>query len=68
MHTMLPVYSHNEMEITSLASGQAMFYIESREYTLHAGDALIVHPGELHSGMDTGSGGTCYYSIVFRIS
>ncbi|CQR57453.1 helix-turn-helix transcriptional regulator [Paenibacillus sonchi] len=68
VHTILPVHWHNEMEIITLASGQAMFYIEGREYALHAGDALIVHPGELHSGMDTGSGGTCYYSIVFRIS
>jgi AraC-like DNA-binding protein len=68
VHSILPVHWHNEMEIIYLAEGRATFYVESREFTIQAGDALIVHPGELHSGMDTVSGGTCYYSIVFKCS
>lgn len=66
VHSILPVHWHNEMEIIYLAEGRATFYIESREFAIQAGDALIVHPGELHSGMDTAMGGTCYYSIVFK--
>ncbi|MEK5033122.1 AraC family transcriptional regulator [Paenibacillus sp. FSL R7-0302] len=66
VHSILPVHWHNEMEVIYLAEGRATFYIESREFAIQAGDALIVHPGELHSGMDTAMGGTCYYSIVFK--
>lgn len=66
VHSILPVHWHNEMEIIYLAEGLATFHIESREFDIQAGDALIVHPGELHSGMDTAMGGTCYYSIVFK--
>ncbi|MRN52079.1 AraC family transcriptional regulator [Paenibacillus monticola] len=68
VHSILPVHWHNEMEIIYLAKGRATFNIESREFTIQAGDALIVHPGELHSGIDTVCGGTCYYSIVFKLS
>ncbi|MEK4853093.1 AraC family transcriptional regulator [Paenibacillus sp. FSL H7-0756] len=66
VHSILPVHWHNEMEMIYLAEGNATFHIESREFSIQAGDALIVHPGELHSGMDTAMGGTCYYSIVFK--
>ncbi|OMF94838.1 AraC family transcriptional regulator [Paenibacillus sp. FSL R7-0337] len=66
VHSILPVHWHNEMEIIYLAEGKATFHIESREFPIQSGDALIVHPGELHSGMDTAMGGTCYYSIVFK--
>lgn len=67
-HMILPVHWHNEIEIIYLASGTAVFNIENREFAIHAGDALIVHPGELHSGISTSPDDTCYYSIVFKLS
>lgn len=45
VHSILPVHWHNEMEIIYLAEGRATFQVESREFTIQAGDALIVHPG-----------------------
>ncbi|WP_068787015.1 AraC family transcriptional regulator [Paenibacillus phocaensis] len=66
--SILPIHWHNEMEIIYLAQGTALFRLENREYALGPGDALIVHPGELHSGINNHDAGVCYYSIVFKLS
>lgn len=66
--SILPIHWHNEIEIIYLAKGNAFFRIENREYAIQAGEALIVHPGELHSGTNVDSEEICYYSIVFRLS
>lgn len=68
VHSILPVHWHNEMEIIYLSQGSAMFRIENRELAIGAGDALVVHPGELHSGTNDHDEGICYYSIVFKLS
>ncbi|MGG6310651.1 AraC family transcriptional regulator [Paenibacillus macerans] len=68
VHPILPVHWHNEMEIIYLALGKATFRIENREFAIREGDALVVHPGELHSGMNEHDAGICYYSIVFKLS
>ena len=62
----LPIHWHNEMEIIHLAEGNAVFRIENREYAARAGDTLIVHPGELHSGDGIAGGDIRYYAIVFH--
>jgi AraC-like DNA-binding protein len=67
-HSILPIHWHNEMEIIYLAQGSAMFRIENREFALCEGEALIVHPGELHSGVNHHDAGVCYHSIVFKLS
>lgn len=67
-HTVLPIHWHNETEIIYLAKGSAIFRIEEREYSLRAGDAVIVHPGELHSGTNSDTGEVVYSSIVFKLS
>ncbi|GGA28627.1 AraC family transcriptional regulator [Paenibacillus physcomitrellae] len=64
----LPLHWHNEMEIIYLAKGTAVFKVEGREFSAQAGDAVIVHPGEHHSGIKDHSRETCYYSIVFKLS
>lgn len=66
--TILPIHWHNEMEIIYLNEGTATFRVENREYPLQAGEAVIVHPGELHSGTSHDPGGVFYYSIVFKWS
>ncbi|SMF01050.1 helix-turn-helix transcriptional regulator [Paenibacillus barengoltzii] len=66
-HSILPVHWHNEMEIIYLAQGSATFRIENHELALCQGEALIVHPGELHSGVNDHEA-VCYYSIVFKLS
>ncbi|MBP1966146.1 helix-turn-helix transcriptional regulator [Paenibacillus aceris] len=68
VHTILPIHWHNEMEIIYLDRGSAAFKIENREYTVREGEALIVHPGELHSGFNDQRDGICYFSIVFKFS
>jgi AraC-like DNA-binding protein len=68
IHTIMPIHWHNEMEIIYLAQGAATFKIENQSYLLRAGDALIVHPGELHSGENDQGEATCYYAIVFKFS
>jgi len=68
VHSIMPVHWHNEMEIVYLAKGSATFRIESREYAMRAGEALIVHPGELHSGDNDQPDDICYYAIVFKLS
>lgn len=65
--SILPVHWHNEMEIIYLAQGSATFRIENQELALRQGEALIVHPGELHSGVNDHEA-VCYYSIVFKLS
>ncbi|OKP89817.1 AraC family transcriptional regulator [Paenibacillus sp. P32E] len=68
VHSILPVHWHNEIELIYLAKGTATFHIENREFAFQKGECLIVHPGELHSGIGSASDGTCYYSIVFKLS
>lgn len=68
VHSILPVHWHNEMEIIYLSQGSAVFRIENRELAIGAGDALVVHPGELHSGTNDHDAGVCYYSVVFKLS
>jgi len=67
-HSILTVHWHNEMEIIYLSKGMATFRIESREFDIREGEALVVHPGELHSGINDHDAGTCYHSIVFKLS
>lgn len=67
-HAILPIHWHNEMEMIYLAKGSAVFKIEDREYSLRTGEAVIVHPGELHSGIRTVHGEVAYHSIVFKFS
>jgi len=64
----LPIHWHNEMEIIYLAKGSAVFRIENRKYAVQAGDALIIHPGELHSGEGGRHGEICYFAVVFHFS
>ena len=64
----LPLHWHNEMEIIYLAKGTAVYRVEDREFAVRAGEAIIVHPGEHHSGFNDNSQETCYYSIVFKLS
>ncbi|MEC0333806.1 AraC family transcriptional regulator [Paenibacillus macerans] len=66
--SILPIHWHNEMEIIYLARGTATFRIESREFAIREGEALVVHPGELHSGINDHDAGICYYSLVFKLS
>lgn len=68
VHTILPIHWHNELEMIYLAKGTATFKIESREFEIRTGEALIVHPGELHSGVSNDGGGVFFYSIVFKLS
>lgn len=68
VHSILPIHWHNELEIIYLVKGRATFKIENCEYPIQSGDALIVHPGELHSGTSTDFEGIFYYSIVFKLS
>ncbi|OKP76181.1 hypothetical protein A3842_18345 [Paenibacillus sp. P3E] len=68
VHSILPVHWHNEIELIYLAKGTATFHIENREFAIQKGECLIVHPGELHSGIGTACDGTCYYSMVFKLS
>ncbi|MEX2104685.1 MAG: AraC family transcriptional regulator [Bacilli bacterium] len=65
----LPIHWHDEMEIIFLDKGRAVFRIEDRDFPLHAGEALIVHPGELHSAYnDESTEEITYYAIVFKLS
>jgi len=64
----MPIHWHDEMEIIFLDQGHAVFRIEDREFPLQAGEALIVHPGELHSGYNSHLTTVTYYSIVFKLS
>jgi AraC-like DNA-binding protein len=68
VHSILPIHWHNEMEIIYLFKGSATFRVERREYAIQAGEALLIHPGELHSGDGNHDGGVCYCSIVFKLS
>jgi AraC-like DNA-binding protein len=67
-HSILPIHWHNEMEIIFMANGSATFRIESREFALREGEALIIHPGELHAGDNDKGNYTCFYAIVFKLS
>lgn len=64
----LPIHWHDEMEFIFLDQGHAVFRIEERDFPIHSGEALIVHPGELHSGYNAKGAEITYYSIVFKLS
>lgn len=68
VYSILPLHWHNEMEIIYMSKGTATFRIESQELVIREGEALIVHPGELHSGTNEHNSDICYYSIVFKLS
>ena len=68
VQTILPIHWHNEMEIIYMDKGAATFKVENHEYSIKAGEAVIVHPGELHSGVNNDYIAVFYYSIVFKFS
>jgi len=68
VNTILPIHWHNEMEIIYLDQGTATFKVENREYSIREGEAVIVHPGELHSGVSKEYGHIKFYSIVFKFT
>ncbi|NBD28206.1 AraC family transcriptional regulator [Paenibacillus glycinis] len=68
IHTILPIHWHNEMEFIYMKEGSAVFKIENQDYKITTGEAVIVHPGELHSGVSDDCEGVLFYSIVFKLS
>ena len=61
----LYLHWHNEMEFLLLTSGDLLFQIEDISFELHAGDAIFIPSGTLHSAKSTSKEPVSFYAFVF---
>ncbi|MFC4302148.1 AraC family transcriptional regulator [Cohnella boryungensis] len=64
----LPFHWHEEIELIYIRRGSAVFSVNHVEYSVQAGDCIIVNSGELHCGYSNGNEGCAYSAIVFKLS
>lgn len=61
----VPIHWHKEFEINRVLKGGGVFRIDKCEYTVGAGDIVIVCPGEVHSAHLDGRDVFIYDTLVF---
>lgn len=64
----LYLHWHDHFELIFLASGQAVFHIDSQPYEVRPGDLLMVPSGSLHVGYATTEDRVEFWSLVFNRS
>lgn len=66
--TSYPIHWHKEMEIIYVEEGICRVTLNLEPYCLHAGDILLITPGQLHSIEENGCICATYYNIIFDFS
>lgn len=61
----LYLHWHNEMELLLLTGGDLFFQIEDTFFELHAGDAIFIPSGTLHSAKSISTAPVSFYALVF---
>ena len=61
----LYLHWHKEMEFLFLERGDLLFQIEDLTFPLHAGDAVFIPSGTLHSAKSTSTSPVSFYALVF---
>lgn len=61
----LYLHWHEEMEFLLLTEGNLLFQIEDSTFSLHAGDAIFIPSGTLHSAKSTGDTPVSFHALVF---
>lgn len=61
----LYLHWHNELEYLYLTEGTLSFQIEDRFFMLHAGEAIFIPPGLLHTAKNAGNTDISFYALVF---
>lgn len=61
----LYLHWHNEMEFLLLTSGDLLFQIEDMSFELHAGNAVFIPSGTLHSAKSVSKAPVSFYAFVF---
>lgn len=61
----LYLHWHKELEFLLLTSGDLLFQIEDISFELHAGDAVFIPSGTLHSAKSISNKPVSFYALVF---
>lgn len=61
----VPIHWHKEFEINRVLKGGGVFRIDKCEYTVRAGDIMVICPGEVHSAHLGGYDEFIYDTLVF---
>lgn len=61
-------HQHREIELISMTSGKADFYIDTKHYRLEAGDVLIIPPFSIHRIEASAGEPVLYNCICFDLS
>ena len=64
----MPHHWHEEMEIVYVTQGPVIVSVGNAEYTLTAGDIVLIHPQTIHSIRQYSDDPARYYTILFRFS
>jgi len=62
---LLDFHWHDEIEFLYLKKGKAVFQIDSTPVELCENEAILINPGEIHSGYSLDHSYCVYYSVVF---
>ncbi|MFB9325488.1 AraC family transcriptional regulator [Paenibacillus aurantiacus] len=63
---LLDLHWHDELELLMVTSGKAVFRVDVTDYEVHAGEAIFVSSGDLHSGYVAGAEACAFIAIVFH--
>ena len=65
MEPALYLHWHNELEFLLLTEGELLFQVENLTFPLHAGDAIFIPSGALHSAKRVNTTPIAFHAIVF---
>ncbi|MFC4103979.1 AraC family transcriptional regulator [Paenibacillus xanthanilyticus] len=63
---LLDLHWHDELELLLVTSGKAVFRVDVTDYEVHAGEAIFVASGDLHSGYVKGESACAFVAVVFH--
>lgn len=64
----LYLHCHPEAELFYLEQGRVEFQVESRSFSLGAGEGVFVPPGQIHSAVNRTDGLCCHRAVVFDLN
>lgn len=63
---LLELHWHEELEFLLVTEGSAMFRVDANDYEVHAGEAIFINSGMLHSGYVTSESPCAFQAVVFH--
>ncbi|HEY8528448.1 MAG TPA: AraC family transcriptional regulator [Paenibacillaceae bacterium] len=66
--TVVDCHWHGEAEFLLVLEGQTLFQIGQERFPVREGEAVFIHPGDIHAGHPLGGNGCRFFSVSFDMN